>query len=180
MKERHPPKDRKIEVKDIIITILLVVVIILLLLGLLGKRCNGSPAKKDPAKPTWVVGGKDGTDVQLSMKEDVVYNTYCGYQTITINKKMKVPFINKETNVSYAEFVITDKSGNEIYRSELIPPGMHTEWNAYDYYNGIKGEYIHDLRVNFYKPVIENDGSISDMIPSMVSPTTKDFTVFIR
>lgn len=93
---------------------------------------------------------------------------------------MKVPFVNKETNTAYAQFTVYSKDGEQIYQSPLIKPGAHEEWDAYTYYNGLSGEYLHDLKVVFYNPVLNELGEIIDFEASMFSATTPDFSVTIN
>lgn len=156
-----------------------------LMIGLIVKADNKNDAKSSisatsPPKKEWIVGGIDGTDISLNKGKETSYNTYWGYQSITIDKDMKVPFINKDSNTAYAQFTLTDKAGNIIYESELIQPGTHAEWNAYDYYNGESGEYLHDLKVVFYNPIYDEDGEIIDFKASMFAANTPDFGVTIQ
>lgn len=162
--------------------LLLILWILTLLIWNLGNQIINKPEinnQDNPAKEEWIIGGIDGTDVSLSPEKETTYNTYWGYQEISIDKTMKVPVVNKETNKSYAQFTLYDKEGNQIWQSVLIRPGSRDEWDAYQYYNGKTGTYIHDLKVMFYNPVYENN-EIVDFIPSMFAATTPDFTVHIK
>ena len=131
-------------------------------------------------KKDWEIGEKNGTNISLNKESETSYNTYWGYQNITITEGMTVPFVNKEENSSYAQFILTNKIGYKIYESKLIPPGSHDEWDAYSFYNGIDGEYIHDLTVYFYNPVLDKNNEIVDFEVSMFAATTPDFIVNIE
>ena len=132
-------------------------------------------------KPVWIIGGEEGTDININgPKATQSYNTYWGYQNITITEGMTVPFVNKEENSSYAQFIIYDKEGNDIWSSELIKPGTHTEWDAYTFYNGESGEYLHDLKVIFYNPIYDNNGAIEDFEASLFVANTPDFKITIQ
>lgn len=141
--------------------------------------CKDSENPINSLKKDWIIGGIEGTDVSLSPEKETTYNTYWGYQEITIDKTMKVPVVNKETNTAYAQFTLYDKQGNQIWQSVLIKPGSRDEWDAYQYYEGVSGTYLHDLKVVFYTPIYEDD-EIVDFIPSMFAATTPDFTVHIK
>ena len=155
--------------------------LIILLLWFTSAHLMGNSANQDETpEKDWIVGGIEGTDVELSPKKETSYNTYWGYQEITIDKTMKVPFVNKDVNESYAQFSLCDKDGNLIWQSVLIKPGTRDEWDAYEYYNKEKGTYVHDLKVMFYNPVYDEDGNIVDFVPSMFGVETPDFKIHIR
>lgn len=154
-------------------------IIIVIFIALFRNGNNEDTPNPDKDKPVWNIGGIDGTDTQLTPETETQYNTYWGYQEITIDKTMKVPVVNKETNTSYAQFTLYDKQGNQIWQSVLIKPGARDEWDAYAYYNGKSGTYLHDLKLVFYNPVYEGD-EIVDFIPSMFAANTPDFTVHIK
>lgn len=126
-----------------------------------------------------IVGGEEGTDVRLVPELETEYAAYWGYQSITITEGMIVPFVNKETNEHYIVFVIYDKEGNVIESSDYIPPGSHFEWDAYGYYGGVPGEYFHDIRIIWCKPVYDN-GEIVKFEAGTASPRTPDFKVTIK
>ena len=128
-----------------------------------------------------MIEGEEGTDVDINgPKEDVTYNTYWGYQKITIDKASKVPFVNSEKNESYAQFTLFDKNGNVLYSSNLVKPGTHVEWDAYAHYNGKSGSYFHDLLVTFYSPVLNETGEVVDYQASMFAANTPDFEILIK
>ena len=139
-----------------------------------------NPDSDPDDKGKWVIGGVEGTEVELRPEAETHYNTYWGYQEITVDKTMTVPFVNKETNTAYAQFFVYDKAGNLIHESVLIKPGTHGEWDAYSYYKGKSGEYLHDLKVVFYNPVYDEDGEILDFEASMFAANTPDFSVCIK
>ena len=126
-----------------------------------------------------IVGGEEGTDVRLVPELETEYAAYWGYQSITITEGMMVPFVNKETNEHYIVFVIYDKEGNVIESSDYIPPGSHFDWDAYSYYGGVPGEYFHDIRIIWCKPVYDN-GEIVKFEAGTASPRTSDFKVTIK
>lgn len=130
---------------------------------------------------SWPIGGDAGTDIDLDTNTaEIVYNTYSGYQEINITEGMNVPFINKEENTYYAQFIVRSKNGDVLYTSDLITPGTHMSWDAYAHYHGIPGEYLHDLYVQFYKPILDENKKIIDFESTMVSACTPDFKVIIK
>lgn len=127
-----------------------------------------------------IISGEDGTDVKLIPESELEYATYWGYQSITINKDMKVPFVNKESNKQYMLFTVYDKDGNEIASSNYIPPGKHWDWDAYSYYKGKQGEYLHDIKITWCTPVYDNNNNIINFKAGSTSPKTPNFKVIIQ
>ena len=128
----------------------------------------------------FVIGGEDGTDVTLVPEQELSYARYWGYQGLTVDETMKVPFVNKDENGHYFLFIIYDKQGNEIAKSPYIPPKKHWEWDAYSYYNGVPGEYYHDVKVIFCTPNYDENGEIVSFTPGSFRPRTPDFKVTIQ
>ena len=133
-----------------------------------------------PLPESFVIGGEDGTDVTLVPTSEIEYAKYWGYQSITIVEGMKVPFVNKDFNEHYMVFVVYDKSGNTIETSPYVPPGKHWDWDAYSYYKGVAGEYLHDIKVIWCKPVYNDQGEIVKFQADTFSPRTPDFKVTIK
>ena len=128
----------------------------------------------------WVIGGMQGSDLNLNPEQgEMTYNTYKGYQKIVIRKGSNVPFVNSEKNVKYAQFTIFSKEGEALYTSPMIPPGSHEEWDAFSFYKGVPGSYLHDLRVTFLAPLYEGD-KIVGFKPSMVAASTPNFEIIIK
>lgn len=121
----------------------------------------------------------DGDDIILpGITKDTEMNTYRGFNSAKVSQKQtSVPLVNAEENTSYAEYIIY-KDGKEIYKSDLVVPGTHAEWNAYKSLK-TEGEHKLTLVVNFYEPVVNEKEEITGFIPCDVSIQNDQFMITV-
>lgn len=106
-----------------------------------------------------VAEAKDGDALKFNQESSEEYNTFIGYGAVWVSKDQPtVPFVNDNTNTSYAKYSIYN-GDNLIYETDLIAPGKHLDWDAYTVLKE-KGTYTLIEKCQFFSPVMENGKQI--------------------